>query len=48
MGGTAEWTDVEIVGVDPAFERWRSASAGAPDRASRQRTAIPMPDASFV
>ena len=45
--GAAEWIDVEIVGIDTAFDR--TAERVRPNLIQRQgsATAIPEPDASF-
>jgi SAM-dependent methyltransferase len=46
-GGAAEWTDAEIVGVDPAFERTSERKRPNLIEHPGSVTAIPMPDASF-
>ena len=46
-GGAAEWTDAEIVGVDPAFERTSERKRPNLIERAGSATAIPMPDASF-
>jgi SAM-dependent methyltransferase len=46
-GGAAEWTDFEIVGVDPDFERTSERKRPNLIEHPGSVTAIPMPDASF-